>query len=424
MLCGVIYCDLWFFLVFLYFVVFLWFQISEIFQLLSFMFLNFFTVCYGFSKVLAHQITPEYSSREFYDTWFNDHIKTREPFHQHPTQNKCKNLLTHGKWTNFTLSGFSRYVNSSKTKSMIKITHPYHFDYPYKPWPFFKPWNRQNYTGTWMSAENCEIKKLSQTEITQCFDSGRKRVVFIGDSRTRQLANALSKRFNNESSFQDTQFYHFKNYYRKRHIGRIDYIWSQHFGENLPGFVNGVKTIGNFSGLLVIGEHILHPLERYIKKNPEYESESAELLVHIHKNPGVWIKRLVIDKLKIILDELKFLIQDILLVGSSHRYVDKLFNPVYVKLINEYNFQLKSLVDSYRNDGFYRIEFLSVIAEIGVSPTLGIPLAIDGTHLNWMDVETVLVPAQISLTDVILNYYCRDKSVRKLVPGSSIFCCF
>ena len=94
------------------------------FQLLSFMFLNFFMVCYGFSKVLTHQITPEYSSREFYDTWFNDHIKTREPFHQHPTNNRCKNLLTHGKWTNFTLSGFSRHVNSSKTKSMINTLRP------------------------------------------------------------------------------------------------------------------------------------------------------------------------------------------------------------------------------------------------------------------------------------------------------------
>jgi hypothetical protein len=398
------------------------------------MFLNFFTLCYIFSTVLANQITPEYNTREFYQNWFNANIgvtpmnaniKPEASLFDRPLRNNhCSNLLTHGKWTDFTLSGFSRTVKSSKTSKFIKLTHPYHCDYPYEPWPFFKPWYQQNYTGQWKSAEKCEIKKLSQTEITQCFHESKKRVLLVGDSRTRQLANALSQRFKNESNFYDTQFYHFKTYYRKRHTGRIDYIWSQHFGDNLPGFVNGVKSIGNFSGLLIIGEHILHPLERYIKKNQEYYSDNAKLLIHIYKNPGIWIRRMVIDKLKTVLDELKFLKQDILLVGSSLRYIDKLFNPVFVELIDEYNVQVKNLVDSYRNDGFDRIEFLSVISEIGASPKLRIPLALDGTHLNWLDVDTVLVPTQIAVTDVILNYHCREKSEEKLVSANSIFCCF
>ena len=61
------------------------------------------------------------------------------------------------------------------------------------------------------------------------------------------------------------------------------------------------------------------------------------------------------------------------------KVVEKPLQQHYLKLTDEYNSQMKTIIDAAHSE---RVVFASVIEKIGLSPD-NIPLVMDGTHLNW-----------------------------------------
>lgn len=207
-------------------------------------------VCGGISSVMTTEIMENelvqppqnYGSQLFYENWFQEYVnRGMENFSVEAGQDLCKNLLKTGHWEEFETHGFERKRGRSRSKKTAVIAHPYHFDYPYKPWPFFKSWSEQNYSGIWKSNDDCEMKILNESELSECFNHGKKRILLIGDSRTRQLANALTRRIKQEHRFKDRQFFHYKKYFNQQNLTKVEFIWSQHVGRSVRSYVNAVS---------------------------------------------------------------------------------------------------------------------------------------------------------------------------------------
>ena len=118
--------------------------------------------------------------------------------------NKCSKLLHHGQWgPDFKLNGFERKISQNLT-----IINPWDDRYPFDPWPPYKRWPYQNYTGTWTSGEEnskeaCTIKQVfTRQDLSKCFKN-QTTILYMGDSRTRQLYTSLKMMFQNETVFKD-----------------------------------------------------------------------------------------------------------------------------------------------------------------------------------------------------------------------------
>ena len=150
-----------------------------------------------------------------------------------------------------------------------------------------------------------------------------------------------------------------------------------------------------------------------------------------------WIRDDIIFGLKThILPGLIELIKDnnnlqVTFLASHSKIVDRPRMIFVNSLLDEYNKQLKALIQELLVElkefgvGESRLSFMDVLPRI--AETLGdkIPLVTDTTHLNWPigknnNKPTVQVPTQLTINNILLNFYCRDKFKK----NESEYCCF
>ena len=94
---------------------------------------------------------------------------------------ECEALHHLGKWKNFIKHGFSRKSRVPPRREVQSIYEP-NYPYPSSGNIHFFPL-KQNFSGEWVGASGCELKKLARNELEQCF-KGTTSVRMFGDSRT------------------------------------------------------------------------------------------------------------------------------------------------------------------------------------------------------------------------------------------------
>ena len=158
-------------------------------------------------------------------------------------------------WSSFNLYGFERNG----------LTNPFHPDYPIHPWPPGKLWPEQNYTGNWVSNDNCEISHR-QPNLKQNLT-----IALIGDSRTRQLYRSIELYLQNKSCcFYDRQSVKYLANNSIPGISRLVYYYSRWWNDLKTGtLVSRVKrelekNDGNF--VFIIGDLLLHKLLAILPK--------------------------------------------------------------------------------------------------------------------------------------------------------------
>ena len=263
----------------------------------------------------------EYFSREFYDEWFQNYLRT-DLSHFKKLVDQCENILRSGKWVNFKTNGFERDGN---------VTHPYDWNYPYHPWPFFRLWNQQNYSGKWKTGNDCKLEHFEAEN--SCLKNVS--VILMGDSRTRQLAHAISQFIKGESTYLDHKLETDHVFYDDNST-KVSYIWSKTFDRNSSmdfGFDELKKQVdrNKMKKLVLIGEQILHPIEILIR-NKFFSTRNKSLIEEIYNDPNDWVVENCVEPLLFELEKVKFNNADVLVLGSSYRYVDKEFNPLYARL--------------------------------------------------------------------------------------------
>ena len=133
-------------------------------------------------------------------------LKSTIPKHLAKKQNTCESVLHTGAWHNLELFGFERTVNSTTNHAVQEIiSNPRDPRYLLVPWPPYKFWTEQNYTGTWKTSGCDLMPDFSKNQLSTCFENGKRHVHFVGDSRTRQLYRSFSMILENNTIFIDRQ---------------------------------------------------------------------------------------------------------------------------------------------------------------------------------------------------------------------------
>ena len=113
---------------------------------------------------------------------------------------------------------------------------------------------------------------------------------------------------------------------------------------------------------------------------------------------------------------------------SHSKIVDRermIFNS---KLLNEYNKQMKQIIQNLKTEHNFnedKLNFMDILTSIAETPNDKIPLVSDTTHLNWPiskfnSKSTVQVPAQLTINNILLNFYCQNQ----LKTNNNKYCCF
>ena len=282
---------------------------------------------------------------------------------EHHADNKCESLLKKGHWgSDFKLNGYERKISENLT-----IINPWDDRYPFDPWPPYKRWPYQNYSGTWKSDSKCEIQQeFSFDNLSKCFQN-KTTILYMGDSRTRQLYTSLKMIFENETIFRDYIGTATDDTFINK-VGRLKFIRSKTFwylsGASsyeyniLKGLQDSVSKLENDERMIVvIGEQIVWPMksyfEHYIPWNRMFSnfSEKRTFGENYRKMARDWVRYFCIGKLEnyVMPGVLKILEENgdrvkIVFMGSTSRLNNRERLWLYKDLLGEYNFQMHQLI--------------------------------------------------------------------------------
>ena len=355
----------------------------------------------------------------------------------------CEDILQRGHWKTWTEHGFQRDFENKLFSNPLKP------DWPFKRFPAFLKWKRQNFTGTWAGTDNCDIREPTKTEKYTCLQKMGGAVGFIGDSRTRQLWRAFQLYINNqEYPFIDKQLYHDvsedmilenpdlktseSNRIEQNIELQLKYFWSQdldnhdlsmttHVRQGLSDTVHPDKARkpGN---MVIIGDHILHPLLKLTDNTAKFENLtidefiSAKFVQPFRRT----VMAHIIVKLKWNAD------LRVYMLPAAYPIREAQVQENIIKAVDSYNYQFESLINELNGVTGGRFVWVGAMVGLSLSPH-GVPLVPDSTHLNWPigkhnDKAVHLVSTHVSLFNILFNYHC-DKLNVTFSSGLKSSCC-
>jgi len=336
----------------------------------------------------------------------------------------CKNIMKTGRWLTWEQNGFERAISVDGHE--IDVQDPKDERYPdmFPPWYI---WRRQNYTGQWASDAGCEIHRYTKPELAQCLGDGEQSIYVVGSERGRQLQKAMVVYLEGQQwGFKDKEHFHHANG-SVPGVAETVFYWSQQFREVMKsglgsGLISNVKTAlseattaNNKGNLIIIEEHLLHTLEELEEK------------VHDIDDPVAYVAKLV-KSFKagalpsIIMALKKRPTMHIFVLAAQYPNLDKKVQPLYIKLVDQYNMQMEEAVRKI--DMLYEnVLWVPATQKMGQSPG-ETPLMPNGKLLAWPCKKygtcgSKNVAAHEAMLDVIFNVYCRGLN-RNLGPN---ICC-
>ena len=263
------------------------------------------------------------------------------------------------------------------------------------------------------SNDFCEYRDYTPKIIQECFDNNN--VLFLGDSRTRVLYNALIARiFGRESVFDRKIHFEEKTPYQneKSQVLSISYIHTrkfQTFEFNIKKHSSlNFKTHLQNSNFIVIGEQFLHPITREVKNNKKSIRQSPRDVI----DKGLQIFQ---DSIIPQISKYKNPLAKVLILSAEGRLNFTHYSLEYSHWTDSnweaetvhYNKRMAQII---RNSGIKNVNFMSVNKLTVKSPDND-DLTVDFIHkLKWA-VKGHLMPVSLKAdTDVLLNYFCNDES--------------
>ena len=271
-------------------------------------------------SIFVHSGSSQYISVSQYNLKSQEHskpaLRIQNPINvwqksRTESTNSCENIATHGRWKNWKQHNFNRYVKINGTN--ITITNAIDKRYPitselkahnldYLPrsgqlnyWYPFLPWKYQNFSGNWISDENCKTDHLTEHQLKKCFDHGRSGIMVIGDSVSRQMLKALELYVRNETCcFYDSK-HRMKLHFTAENITRGNFKYITNFRTQ----VNEIKNkMLDDNKLILFGPSVLHLLVQDGFNNMmNKHSDSIDLLDRYFENYVLNIKQHLIEQL-------------------------------------------------------------------------------------------------------------------------------
>ena len=337
------------------------------------------------------------------------------------SDSKCQNLLNDGNWENWEDHGFERIGDNKPEAEFSSMGHPL------ESTSYMKKWHEQNYSGNWVSADNCKIHRFSKIDLEHCFSTNlhglesnsSSEIVIVGDSRGRQLFLAFKQYFEMKKDRWKDPIIH-SSLIHSTNTAKLKYFWSTSFRKwGLD------KHTNQFLGCQI--PHLFTPKNRFkkINQNTRYLIIS-DLIVHRWKYLKRWSENKIFDQtqlsissrvkkiIKLISKEqlTKFKKLKILVLASFKGVPESKHNLLkYNKVIDAYNSEVERIVEQVANTN---IKFVRVIDKIGTAPrdgeTIGFPLVADGVHLSRHFMQpnaSRLVPSLNAIVEVLLNFVCK-----------------
>lgn len=292
----------------------------------------------------------------------------------------CKNLLAEGEWSQF------KYKPGEQN------------EFPYTKNPL--AWT---YSGEFVPS-HCQLIDFASDDLKNCVAADREReyIHFIGDSRTRLLYRAAVATYQNRpietvDFHDDAANYPFK------------FNWGSSFdGEPIiPETKQGSglsKLIANYdnSQLIVIGEHVLHPIFDLIEHNPDKDQKWYWSVINKYFDSQLnYFEKNIVPQLRYVDNTKSIVIMSF--EGNLKTYGGKWSKEDWEKFQKLYNGRMEKIADNNKGIYFMKINSLTIWGPKGEQ------LSADWTHKLIPESPQEMPDALKADIAFLFNFHCNSK---------------
>jgi len=349
--------------------------------------------------------------------------------------NKLKTLTQQGHWANFKYNGFGHEFTRNDEVLIINDQLSARYGRPF-PW---KEWKDQNYTGDWVGPKNLTVPTVSKQQIQSVIKSSRKSpiIAISGSSVARQIFTTIILYLQdkkccfttpihliNGHKAVDSALLH-RNFNQKISGFDVRYYFSVAFkffdrGGEAPGtsafLVPLLASDVNELQVYIISDHLLWILGTYLNPDP---------LTHECPDVSQKFKALITSPLEHFIKNVPRYLQKypkLLIIFLPTNYVERGCRDLWWEWIDKYNSLLETAANLVNHE---RLIYMSSAVDMQQGPETGLPLSVDGTHLNWRGggIKNIkynrreqknlpVVPAHQAMLDVLFGYVVGVKGLQ------------